>query len=406
MEINKKTWAAFSLHQLKKNIDTNPDYQRPAVWTKAQKQLLIDTILHGYDVPKLYFRKISKNPEKFDVVDGQQRLRAIWGFMDDEYPIGKDCDPINGVEVAGKKYSELDLDIHQIIDMYQLDVVVISESSEDEVRDLFLRLQNGTNLKAQEKRNAMSGKMRDFCHNLTTHPFFEKSVSIKNVRFLYDLLAAQMCLVTMNKGACNVKDANLNKLYIENMNFDENSKVAKDVTRTLDLLFKIFPSETLELKRPYILVLFILAQTLLNEYAIKGREQEVFDWFIDFVAREEAESKKSEDEQDKGFFIYHEKAQHSTDTEDSLDWRYKFLLDDLFVKLPNVQQKDPQRLFDEYQRKAIFRKNKGICQICGKECTWNTFQADHILAWNKGGATTVENGQVLCQECNAKKSDN
>ena len=118
MEINKKTWAAFSLHQLKKNIDTNPDYQRPAVWTKAQKQLLIDTILHGYDVPKLYFRKISKNPEKFDVVDGQQRLRAIWGFMDDEYPIGKDCDPINGIEVAGKKYSELDLDIHQIIDMY------------------------------------------------------------------------------------------------------------------------------------------------------------------------------------------------------------------------------------------------------------------------------------------------
>lgn len=295
---------------------------------------------------------------------------------------------------------------HQIVDMYQLDVVVLSDSTEDEVRDLFLRLQNGTNLKAQEKRNAMSGKMRDFCHNLVNHDFFKNSLTIKNSRFLHDLLAAQMCLVTINKGPCNVKDANLNKLYDENTDFDENSKIAKDVIKTLDFLYTIFPNKTPELKRPYVLVIFIVTQTLLNEYAIKGREKEIFDWFIDFVAREETESKKSEDEQDKGFFMYHEKSQHSTDTEDSLDWRYKFLLDDLFLTLPNVQQKDPKRLFDEYQRKAIFRKNKGICQICGRECTWNTFQADHIKAWNKGGATTVENGQVLCQECNARKSDN
>ena len=235
-----------------------PEYQRPYSWNKDTCYQFYSDITNAFLNDKDYFvgniimARSNMETSRPNVVDGQQRLRAIWGFMDDEYPIGKDCDPINGIEVAGKKYSELDLDIHQIIDMYQLDVVVISESSEDEVRDLFLRLQNGTNLKAQEKRNAMSGKMRDFCHNLTTHPFFEKSVSIKNVRFLYDLLAAQMCLVTMNKGACNVKDANLNKLYIENMNFDENSKVAKDVTRTLDLLFKIFPSETPELKRPYI----------------------------------------------------------------------------------------------------------------------------------------------------------
>lgn len=326
--------------------------------------------------------------------------------MENEYPLSKDCDPVNGIEVAGKKYSELEMDVHQIIDMYQLDVVIISEASEEEVRDLFLRLQNGTDLKAQEKKNAMPGKMRDFCHELTEHPFFKNAITIRNSRFLYDLLAAQMCLVTLHKGACNVKDANLNKLYNENTNFDEHSKTAKDVVRTLDCLCIIFPTRTPELKRPYILVMFLVVQTLLNEYATKGREKEIFNWFIHFVAKEEAENRKPVDEQDNEFLIYHEKSQHSTDTEDSLDWRYKFLLNDLFVSIPNIQQKDPQRFFDEYQRRAIFRKDNGICQICGKECTWNTFQADHIKAWNKGGATTVENGQVLCQECNAKKSDN
>jgi hypothetical protein len=47
-----------------------------------------------------------------------------------------------------------------------LDVVIVDEAvqtdEEDEVRDMFLRLQNGTTLKAQEKRNAMPGTMRNF----------------------------------------------------------------------------------------------------------------------------------------------------------------------------------------------------------------------------------------------------
>ena len=44
---------------------------------------------------------------------------------------------------------------------HRANVVILSDTDEDEVREMLLRLQNGTTLKAQQRRNAMSGKMRD-----------------------------------------------------------------------------------------------------------------------------------------------------------------------------------------------------------------------------------------------------
>ena len=48
----------------------------------------------------------------------------------------------------------------------------------------------------------------------------------------------------------------------------------------------------------------------------------------------------------------------------------------------------------------------GGYQICGKECDWNDWEADHIVPWSKGGKTEIENGPVLCPTCNSKKSNN
>ena len=51
MEVNKRQWPILSVCSIKSRVDTNPDFQRPAVWSTAQKQLLIDTIIRGYDIP-------------------------------------------------------------------------------------------------------------------------------------------------------------------------------------------------------------------------------------------------------------------------------------------------------------------------------------------------------------------
>src|SRR5688572_5961376 len=107
MDINKKPWPILSVCGLKDCIDTNPDFQRPPVWSQSQKQLLVDTILRGYDIPKLYWRKISAKPEKYDVVDGQQRLRAIFEFHGGLFPLPKDSEPIEGVNVARMRCADL-----------------------------------------------------------------------------------------------------------------------------------------------------------------------------------------------------------------------------------------------------------------------------------------------------------
>jgi hypothetical protein len=80
MEISKKPWPVLSVCGIKNRIDTNPDFQRPPVWSGPKSKLLIDTILRGYDVPKLYWRKTGSTPDRYDVVDGQQRLRAIFEY--------------------------------------------------------------------------------------------------------------------------------------------------------------------------------------------------------------------------------------------------------------------------------------------------------------------------------------
>ena len=92
------------------------------------------------------------------MVDGQQRLRAIFEFHAGEFSLPKDSEPIEGVDPSKSKYADLPDDLRLKFDTYSLDVIVLTDTDEDEVREMFLRLQNGTTLKAQEKRNAMPGK--------------------------------------------------------------------------------------------------------------------------------------------------------------------------------------------------------------------------------------------------------
>jgi hypothetical protein len=268
MEMNKKNWPISTANGWKNNIDTNPDYQRPAVWSTSQKQLLMDTILRGYDIPKFYMRQISKSPQKFEVVDGQQRLRSIWSFIAGEFRLAKESDDVDGHKIANCYYVELPIEIRSLFDVYPLDVVVMTDSEEDEVREMFLRLQNGTSLKAQEKRNAMPGEMRKFVKELTEHNIFTKSVPFANKRFIHDHVAAQITLVELSGGPVNVKDKDLNKMYEDNAVFNASNPKAKKIKKTLDYMYKMFPSKTPELERYSFISLYILLSNSTPTYIL------------------------------------------------------------------------------------------------------------------------------------------
>lgn len=406
MKSNKKPWPLTTVNGIRARVNTNPDFQRPAVWSQAQKQLLVDTILRDYDVPKLYWHKTSSRPDKYDVVDGQQRLRAIWEFFDGKFSLPKNADLIDDVVVAGLKYDALPDELRVKFDVYPLDIVVVEETDEDEIREMFLRLQNGTSLKAQEKRNAYPGQMRAFIHQLASHPFFTR-VGFVNSRFTYDLVAAQLVCLELAGEPTNVKNADLNRMYTENTSFDPKCQDAKDVQRILGILAVVFPEKTPELERYNVISIYCVVAELQRQYSFEQVRPILRDWFFAFEAIRRDQESRSEDVVDGEWAAYKEKISHSTDSAESIRWRMEFMLRHLLEQYPTIPRKDNQRSFTHVQRLAIFRRDGSHCQLklkChGVKLMWDDWHCDHRKPWTAGGATTVENGQVACTPCNLSK---
>lgn len=56
-------------------------------------------------------------------------------------------------------------------------------------------------------------------------------------------------------------------------------------------------------------------------------------------------------------------------------------------------------------KRNVYEKQNGICPICGKYHTIEEMEGDHIVAWSKGGKTTIDNLQMLCKKCNREKGN-
>ena len=67
----------------------NRRYQRKLVWTLDEKRRFIDSIINGYPVPIVLLaeRKLATGANQFEIIDGMQRLNAIFGFLENEYSV-------------------------------------------------------------------------------------------------------------------------------------------------------------------------------------------------------------------------------------------------------------------------------------------------------------------------------
>ncbi len=152
----KDDWPATTAHYRKRDIDPKPPRQRGHVWSGSQKQLLIDSMLRGFDISQLYLTKAENTDYLWEVVDGQQRLRAVWEFFDGEYKLSEDSEPLGEHIIAGKAFGELHPEVKDRLQSHSLSFVILEEENEDEIEEMFLRLQNGSSLNSAEKRNAIS----------------------------------------------------------------------------------------------------------------------------------------------------------------------------------------------------------------------------------------------------------
>ncbi|MFG3816986.1 DUF262 domain-containing protein [Limnothrix redekei] len=143
----------------------SPNFQRRSVWNPSEKSFLIDTVVRNLPIPVILIRtrtNIKNLKVEREVVDGQQRLRAVLSFVDPSLPMldskkdGFLVKKIHNDQIAGKLFSELPNSIKQSILDYQFSVDILPSDTEDsEVLRIFARMNStGVSLNSQELRNA------------------------------------------------------------------------------------------------------------------------------------------------------------------------------------------------------------------------------------------------------------
>src|SRR5947208_97263 len=110
MKIDQTLWSIRTLTERKPEINLNPSWQRGPAWREPRQVLLIDSILRGMDIPKIYLRKLHPGGgHGYDAVDGQQRLRALWLFAEGRLALThpEPLSPIDSLPVADQRFSDL-----------------------------------------------------------------------------------------------------------------------------------------------------------------------------------------------------------------------------------------------------------------------------------------------------------
>ena len=142
-------------------LDTQPFFQRYQVWSPKKKSRFIESILLELPIPYIFLAEDEANKTRSVVIDGQQRLMALFEFVSAEsYSLS---DVIK--ELAGKKFSDLKQEQRETIQNYEMPVITIRRESDPDIKFLlFRRLNEGaTSLNDQELRNCVyRGKFNDF----------------------------------------------------------------------------------------------------------------------------------------------------------------------------------------------------------------------------------------------------
>lgn len=389
-------------------LDLSPEaYQRGSVWTLSQRQLLIDSILFDIDIPKFYLRRVAdRNPIEYEVVDGQQRLRSLFGFIDNEFELADDSDPLGQESLAGKRWESLSTETQFRFTNTNLDVVEFDENySQDAIEEMFLRLQNGTPLNAPEKRRAIPGTMRTVVAELAAHDFFRKHCGFTDKRFAFEDSSAKLLHLVLAGQMTSISAQAIKKTYVSNQSISSSHSAPKTVKKALDFLTRGFDlaGQSPKLKKYAVISLGYLASELHEEYDISKHPKAFAEAYLDFQLERARNAELPESQQDPELAAYADAAR--ADSIPSLEYRLKLLRNQVISQIPELAPKDPARHFSDEQRTAIFRRDGGICQACGVECDDSNFHADHLVPHSRGGSTSLANGRVLCPDCNWKKSD-
>lgn len=201
------------LFQLYKNgqLTLASEFQRNAVWPRPAKAYLIDTILHDRPIPLLFFQRTTsaqKGLPAYIVIDGQQRLRAIFEFIENRFRL---TESPKRSAYTNKRFDDLTDDLQEQIRNYDLVVEELSGYSENDIRDMFVRINKYVvKLAPQELRHAReSGQFHNFAERLGALPFWRefRVFSAQNIKRMRPAEFAAELAILLIEGAQDKKSS-------------------------------------------------------------------------------------------------------------------------------------------------------------------------------------------------------
>jgi hypothetical protein len=227
-------------------LELNPFFQRRAVWSDKAKSYLVDTIVRGKPIPKVFIRQkinVTTRTSMREVVDGQQRLRSILSFIKDGFQLSKRLNP----EFGGKYFSEFDHETQAQILSYEVAVDLLINLPDAEVLDIFSRLNSyAVVLNEQEKINAthfsafkaLADKI-GFKYN--EYWLKQKILSPRSILRMQEVNLVADLLIAMREGIKAKKQIRRYYGIYEKVEVDDVSSLEEKFDAVISTIDKLFP---------------------------------------------------------------------------------------------------------------------------------------------------------------------
>ena len=343
-------------------LTIRPAYQREFVYNLEKQESVIHTMIKNFPLNTMYWVKTAE--DEYEVLDGQQRTLSVMQFLSHKLQINID----------GKAYynDSLPNDILNALLDYEF-MIYICEGTESEKLAWFSVVNlGGEKLTDQELRNSvytgkwLSDAKRFFSkNNCAAKGLSDKLIIGTPIR--QELLEKALKGITEYKGLKKIED--YMAAHKSDNDADELWQYFQDVIHWVEKIFPKYDSTMKGLDWCH----------LYNKYNKNTYNSSYMKSEVERLLADEEVTKNGK----KGIYEY------------LLSKDY----DPFAARLLQL------RTFDERDKRAVYSEQHGICPICKKHFDYKEMAGDHIKPWSKGGQTVKENLQMLCKNCNSKKSD-
>lgn len=306
LEKSNISWSAKQIATMFANGKISFDLivQRSFVWERSRKSKLIESMILGYPVPAIYAKKINNESGKrgdntYYILDGQQRLTTVYQYLTDQFAL-TDLNPVvytdNNLQmecetdISGLTFSELPEALQDILKDTMFSITFFESLSDEEERELFLRLNNGKPLSTKAKVVAYCKDLREIL-NIGEHKLFKDMLSEKaiNNKSQVAIVMKIWCMLNQDIKDVTFESKTFNPM-IENTEITDAQKVA--INEVLDYLVDVHEAILEKRNKPVAKKLYTEVHLVsLIPFAVEAMSKGIntdlmADWLIDFFGVE------------------------------------------------------------------------------------------------------------------------